>query len=76
MNDGGAAFTSGAHKAWLALPASVSASSFTLDGQTTDINVAEKLSNTEKVIYNLNGQRILNPSKGLYIVNGKKIVMK
>ena len=27
-------------------------------------------------IYNLNGQRVMNPGKGLYIVNGKKVIMK
>ena len=26
--------------------------------------------------YNLNGQRVVQPTKGLYIVNGKKIVVK
>ena len=26
--------------------------------------------------YNLSGQRVMNPSKGLYIVNGRKVVMK
>lgn len=29
-----------------------------------------------KVCYNLQGQRVDNPTKGLYIVNGKKILMK
>lgn len=27
-------------------------------------------------VYNLNGQRVVTPKKGLYIVNGKKVVMK
>ena len=26
--------------------------------------------------YNLNGQRVANPTKGLYIVNGKKVIIK
>ena len=26
--------------------------------------------------YNLNGQRVTQPTKGLYIVNGKKVVIK
>ena len=26
--------------------------------------------------YNLNGQRVSNPTKGLYIVNGKKVLVK
>ena len=27
-------------------------------------------------IYNLNGQAIANPSKGIFIKNGKKVVLK
>ena len=27
-------------------------------------------------IFNLSGQRVAQPTKGLYIVNGKKVVMK
>ncbi|MBP5339346.1 MAG: InlB B-repeat-containing protein [Prevotella sp.] len=27
-------------------------------------------------VYNLNGQRVVQPSKGLYIVNGKKMILK
>ena len=30
----------------------------------------------DKFIYNLNGQRVEKPAKGLYIVNGKKVVRK
>ena len=30
----------------------------------------------EEVIYNLNGQRVKNPRKGLYIINGKKVLVK
>ena len=27
-------------------------------------------------IYNLSGQRVVSPSKGLYIMNGKKVIIK
>jgi len=37
---------------------------------TTDVN------NSPKVIYDLQGRRVTAPSKGLYIVNGKKAVIK
>ena len=30
----------------------------------------------EKVIYDLSGRRVVNPQKGLYIVNGKKVLIK
>ena len=48
-----------------------------LNGETTDIGAA--LMNSERVnneVYNLNGQRVMNPAKGLYIVNGRKVVIK
>ena len=31
---------------------------------------------TDYSVYNLNGQRVISPNHGLYIVNGKKVVMK
>lgn len=47
------------------------------DDETTGIdNLTPALSNGEGVVYNLNGQRIDKPAKGLYIVNGKKVLVK
>lgn len=49
-----------------------------IDTETTGINTT--LMNSEKVkseVYNLNGQRISSPKQGgLYIVNGKKTIIK
>ena len=43
----------------------------------TGINeIASPVNNGQKVIYDLQGRRITAPSKGLYIVNGKKMVIK
>ena len=75
----GAAFEIEAHRAWLAIPkGGQSAPSFySLSGEATGIGAT--LMNSEKVnsgIYNLNGQRVTAPAKGLYIVNGKKVVIK
>ncbi len=49
-----------------------------MDNGSTGIEV-EAISKTDDAIgevYNLNGQRVSNQGKGLYIVNGKKIVIK
>ena len=51
---------------------------FNVDGETTSLR---GISNEELVIsnddyYNLNGQRVNTPAKGVYIVNGKKVVIK
>ena len=47
------------------------------DDETTDIKAtlrSNEMMNGE--VYNLAGQRIAQPTKGLYIVNGKKVVIK
>ena len=42
----------------------------------TGIKQVENAKMNVEGIYNLNGQRIANPTKGLYIVNGKKVIIK
>lgn len=82
--DEGAAFGSAAHKAWLALPESASFARgfFGLpgDGETTGICPAEIKEMAERagVWYSLDGRKLDGkPSaKGVYIVNGKKVVIK
>lgn len=53
---------------------------FALDDETTGIEAVDVNPETVKEgareYYNLNGQRVMNPSKGLYIVNGKKVIIK
>ena len=48
------------------------------DDNTTGIIMipADNGQRTDKTIYNLNGQRVTRPTKGVYIVNGKKVVIK
>ena len=47
------------------------------DDEATGIqNLTPALSEGEGVVYNLRGQRVAQPQKGLYIVNGKKVVIK
>ena len=40
------------------------------------VKTAEGIDLENAVIYNLNGQRVDKAQKGLYIVNGKKVVIK
>ena len=50
-----------------------------LDGETTkigSINANGEISVEDGIIYNLAGQRVQNPTKGIYIINGKKVVIK
>lgn len=46
------------------------------DGNTTGINDVQFEKNSDGQYYNLNGQRISQPKKGLYIKNGKKYIVK
>ena len=46
------------------------------DDEATGIRVITSFADNANACYNLSGQRITNPSKGLYIVNGRKVVLK
>ena len=49
------------------------------EAETTGINEELRIKNEESSaapVYNLNGQRVAQPTRGLYIVNGKKVVVK
>ncbi len=67
-----------AHRAYLSTAATAGARDY-LEfsfGETTAITKVENTKQNVEGYYNLNGQRIANPTKGLYIVNGKKVVIK
>jgi len=71
------AFTVGANTAYI--PADVAPArsfiGFDEDSQTTGIQNLTPAKD-KGVVYNLNGQRVAAPQRGLYIVGGKKVVMK
>lgn len=73
------AFKVKAGTAYLAVPTSEAnnAKGFAFDGETTGVENVNVAANQSKTIYNLNGQRVSNMSQaGLYIVNGKKVVIR
>ena len=73
----GAAFTNGAHKAYLAVTGAA-AKYYVFNGEATGINAVEKAIAADGAIYNLQGVRVdaHNMVKGIYVVNGKKVVIK
>lgn len=85
-SENGAPFTNGAHKAYLALDSETLLSQsrgFSLadlaHGVTTGINTTVKSATQSTYIYDLNGRRInsLNgAAKGVYIMNGQKVLVK
>ena len=46
------------------------------DDNTTGISDAKRITDNSQVVYDLQGRRVAQPSKGLYIVNGKKVMVK
>lgn len=69
--------TIGANKAYLTYSGSLAPEFFGFDGNTTSISEIEKMRNVEnETFYDLQGRRVAQPTKGLYIVNGKKVVIK
>ena len=75
----GAAFTNGAHKAYLkvAKTDAAGAKGWSFDGETTGINAVQSaIRNSHSAIYNLNGQRVNENYRGVVIVNGKKMIKK
>lgn len=75
----GEAFQNGAHKAYLAVPIEQTsgAKGFAFSDAVNSIEMP--ISDTTpkgEGIYNLSGQRVSTLSKGIYIINGKKVVVK
>ena len=75
------AVTVGANKAYVdvaAITPSLSRGNFFIDFNeptgVSEMKVMKTIENQE--VYNLAGQRVAQPTKGLYIVNGKKVVIK
>ena len=74
----GGAFDLAAHKAYLAIPnASLSREGLWFGEESVTAIETVKAQNVAKGEYfNLAGQRVAQPTKGLYIVNGRKVIVK
>lgn len=75
----GAAFQIEGHRAWLAIPKtgiSAPAFSYSLEGETTGISTLNDERGTVNAVYDLQGRKVANPKKGLYIHNNKTVIIK
>ena len=71
------AFTVGANTAYLPADVMAEARAFiSLDGDEATGIAEVKGSAAEQQVYDLQGRRVAQPVKGLYIVNGRKVVVK
>jgi hypothetical protein len=69
-----------AYRAYIEVAEAAAARGLTLvidnNGETTDLGFVKLIDQEAKAVYNLSGQRVEKGRKGLYIVNGKKVVVK
>ena len=67
-----------ANKAYLTYSGGVGAREFIgFDDDATRIEMPMvESSDADAVVYDLQGRRVAQPTKGLYIVNGKKVIIK
>ena len=68
------AFTAKAGKAYLELDAQVSVSALALK-RIDDVSVNHISTSSDDLIYDLMGRKVSVPSQGVYIVNGRKVVL-
>ena len=68
------AFTAKAGKAYLELDAQVSVSALALK-RIDDVSVNHISTSSGDIIYDLMGRKVSAPSQGVYIVNGRKVVL-
>ena len=76
--DGGDSFAIVANKAYLAVPTSVAGArnGFAFGDDATGISNVNVNENVNGSVFDLQGRKVSTPGKGLYIVNGKKVVIK
>ena len=83
--DGGTAFLNNANKAYLPAPEGsqeAASYSFRFPGTTgveevkTENGTNGRRESKVKTVYDLQGRKVLNPVKGMYIINGKKVLVK
>ena len=63
-------------KAYLEFAEEIAAPALSFGGTTGIGSIDNGQLTIDNVVYNLAGQRVAQPTKGLYIVNGKKVVIK
>lgn len=59
------------------VPAGSQIKGFVIDGEdATDIGLVQMVEGSDKPVYNMSGQKVQKAQRGIYIINGKKVVIK
>ena len=78
LGKGNASASIKAYHAYLEIAGDAEVRILTIDseGETTDLGFVRMVEQEVKDVYNLQGQKVEKGRKGIYIVNGKKVVIK
>lgn len=81
VSEDGLTFTAKANKAYLKLGGTANVQMLSIrqgmDGDETAVENSLALPKTEEMVYyDLTGRRVYNPGRGIYIVNGKKLILR
>jgi len=63
-------------QAYLEIPATAARLTISLEDETTGLKTIDNELTIDNVVYDLQGRRVAQPTKGLYIVNSKKVIVK
>ena len=74
--DAASGFTAKAYKAYLKVPAEQKANMFIIHREGDEAAIAPVAHISDDTVYDLQGRIVVSPISGLYIKNGKKIVVK
>ena len=64
------------NRAYLQTSIAASRIDMNFDEEVTGIKLVETSKSNNEGYYNLAGQRVAQPTNGLYIVNGRKVIIK
>lgn len=72
------ALTLSGNRAYLSLASAAPQMRMRIEEETTDIDAAQWSTDNleDAIIYDLTGRRVENPSRGVYIMNGRKVFLK
>ena len=76
ITDATGGFTAKANKAYLRIPAEQKATMFLIRREMGETAIAPTSLFTDAIIYDLQGRSISNPTPGIYIRSGKKIIIR
>lgn len=66
-----------AYHAYFEVSAGSGIKGFVIDGEdATDIGLVQMVEGSDKPVYNMSGQKVQKAQRGIYIINGKKVVIK